>query len=93
MANNIIRKRFTFIGRVQGVGFRWTAKFLANEIGLTGWVRNAWGGDVQMEVQGTKAQINGMVNSLRRERFIRIERIEECELPVVTDERGFTVKF
>lgn len=93
MANVIIRKRITFHGRVQGVGFRWTAKFLANEIGITGWVRNLYSGDVQMEAQGTRAQINGMLNQLSRERFIRISSIDETEIPVQTGERGFGVKF
>lgn len=35
-----VRKFLTFTGRVQGVGFRYTAEYLAQSIGLTGWVRN-----------------------------------------------------
>ena len=35
-----VRKRIIFRGRVQGVGFRYTAKYLAQSLGLTGWVRN-----------------------------------------------------
>ena len=93
MANKIIRRRLTFHGRVQGVGFRWTAKFLAGEIGITGWVRNLYSGDVQMEVQGTRAQINGMINSLKNERFIRIDSVDSTEIAPVTGERGFSVKF
>ena len=33
-----IRKRIVFHGRVQGVGFRYTAKYLAQSLELTGWV-------------------------------------------------------
>lgn len=35
-----IRKRIVFHGRVQEVGFRYTAKYLALNLGLKGWVRN-----------------------------------------------------
>ena len=41
-----IRKRIIFHGRVQGVGFRYTAKHLANSLGITGWVKNEWDGTV-----------------------------------------------
>ena len=47
-----IRKRIVFHGRVQGVGFRYTAKYLAQSLGLTGWVRNEWDGTVTLEIQG-----------------------------------------
>ncbi|MEE1157945.1 MAG: acylphosphatase, partial [Atopobiaceae bacterium] len=40
------RLSLRFEGEVQGVGFRWTSRRLAQEIGLTGWVRNEWDGSV-----------------------------------------------
>ncbi len=49
-----VRKHFVFHGKVQGVGFRYTAKYLALSLGLTGWARNEWDGTVTMEVQGRK---------------------------------------
>lgn len=33
----IVRKHFRFTGRVQGVGFRYRAKYAANGMGITGW--------------------------------------------------------
>ena len=44
-----IRKRIIFHGRVQGVGFRYTAKYLARSLGLTGWVENEYDGTVILE--------------------------------------------
>ena len=46
-----IRKHIYFYGRVQGVGFRYYAVQKANQLGLTGWVRNLSDGSVEMEVE------------------------------------------
>ena len=35
-----VRKHIVFQGRVQGVGFRYTAKYMAQSLGLVGWVQN-----------------------------------------------------
>lgn len=51
------RLRLRFEGEVQGVGFRWTSRAIANKIDATGWVRNEWDGSVSMELQGTDDQI------------------------------------
>lgn len=51
------RLSLRFEGEVQGVGFRWVSRRLANELGLSGWVRNEWDGSVSMELQGTDDQI------------------------------------
>ena len=39
-----VRKHMIFHGRVQGVGFRYTAKYLARSMNLTGWVQNEYDG-------------------------------------------------
>ena len=44
-----VRKHMIFHGRVQGVGFRYTAKYLARSMNLTGWVKNEYDGTVVME--------------------------------------------
>ena len=44
----IVRKQYTFTGRVQGVGFRYSAQYLAQGLGVTGWVKNEWNGTVIM---------------------------------------------
>ena len=43
-----IRRHIYFSGRVQEVGFRFTACLLARRLGLTGWVKNLWDGRVEM---------------------------------------------
>ena len=82
---NVVRKHIIFSGRVQGVGFRYTACSLASSLGLTGWVKNLWDGDVEMEVQGDEASISRLVERLHEGRFIRIERMETEVIPVIKE--------
>jgi len=66
-----IRKRITFHGRVQGVGFRYTARLAAGSLGLTGWAKNEYDGTVTMEVQGSEGMINKLLVRLNTDHFIR----------------------
>ncbi|KMZ55814.1 acylphosphatase [Dorea sp. D27] len=77
-----IRKRYVFRGRVQGVGFRYTAKYLARSLQLTGWVQNEWDGTVTMEVQGRETLINKLLTGINNNSFIEIEWIESEDIPL-----------
>ena len=88
----LLRKRLVFRGRVQGVGFRWRARAAAQAAGVTGWVRNNYDGSVAMELQGDEAQIDRVVQSLDRARYIRIESLEARRIPVDPEERGFVTR-
>ena len=77
-----VRKHFVFHGKVQGVGFRYTAKYLALSLGLTGWARNEWDGTVTMEVQGRETLINKLLVGLNQNQFISIEWIDTREIIV-----------
>lgn len=59
---DFVRVHFYFTGRVQGVGFRYTAMLYARKLGLTGWVRNNPDGKVEMEAQGSRARIDLLVD-------------------------------
>ena len=87
-----VRKHIYFSGRVQGVGFRYSAIYLARPLGLTGWVENLWDGRVEMEVQGDENAIAELLRGLRTQRFIIIDDIEIRTIPLVEDERSFRTK-
>ena len=87
-----IRKHIVFYGRVQGVGFRYTAKYLAQSLELTGWVNNDWEGTVTMEVQGREQLINKLLVGLNNSRFITIDWMDTKEIPL-KEERTFDVKY
>ncbi len=88
----MIRKHFRFTGRVQGVGFRYRAKYAANGMCITGWVKNEWDGSVEMEAQGTQEAINKMLAMINKSDYIVIDTIETREIPLVEDERSFYVR-
>lgn len=52
--------RATVRGLVQGVGFRYTTRRLAQDAGVAGWVRNLPDGSVEVWVQGAKEAVADM---------------------------------
>ncbi len=92
MSNEVIRRRITFYGWVQGVGFRYRAYHAAEAVGVTGWVKNNYNGSVTMEIQGTEDQIDRVIIAIEKGTYIRIENMECSTLPVDTDERSFRIK-
>ena len=87
-----VRKHIFFSGRVQGVGFRYSAIYLARPLGLTGWVENLWDGRVEMEVQGDEDAITQFLKELRTQRFIIINDMEIRVMEPIERERSFRTK-
>ena len=90
--DEIIRKRMRFYGWVQGVGFRYRARHAAALVGATGWVRNEADGSVTMELQGTEAAIDQVIQMIERGRYVQIQAMDAKNLPVQSDERSFSVR-
>ncbi len=88
----MIRKRMTFFGWVQGVGFRYRASHAADLYGCTGWVKNNYDGSVSMELQGTEEQINSVIIAIQRGRYVSIESIESVIVPLFPGERSFRIR-
>ena len=88
----MVRKHFRFTGRVQGVGFRYRAKYAANGMCITGWVKNEWDGSVEMEVQGTEEAIDRMLIMINSGVYIVIDNIESQDIPLLENESGFHVR-
>lgn len=53
-------------GEVQGVGFRYSAAREARSLGLSGWVRNAEDGSVEVWAEGDRASLQEFFAWLRR---------------------------
>jgi acylphosphatase len=61
-----LRLHVTIEGHVQGVGFRYYVSEQAQFIGLTGWVRNVYDGQVEVVAEGTKADLEKLLRYLQR---------------------------
>ena len=87
----MVRKHIFFSGDVQGVGFRYRSFYIAQSLGLSGWVENLWDGRVEMEVQGSEASIREMLDRIQQQRWINVADMEITEIPCV-EERGFKIR-
>ncbi|MDC7226339.1 MAG: acylphosphatase [Spirochaetales bacterium] len=56
--------RINVTGRVQGVGFRYTAQQKASRLRLTGWVRNERDGSVEIRAEGEPEQLAALLDWL-----------------------------
>jgi acylphosphatase len=59
--NTKMHYNITVSGRVQGVGFRWSAAAEARKFGITGFVRNLPNGNVYIEAEGSPSQLDDFV--------------------------------
>lgn len=72
-----------FTGRVQGVGFRYTALQVAKEFEISGWVRNLPDGRVQLEAEGAPQTVKDFVVALeeRMHGYIRKTERQSAKRP------------
>ncbi len=89
----MIAKHIIFFGRVQGVGFRFTAQRIAGRYNLTGFARNLPDGTVEMLAQGRSDEINGCICDIQESfaGYIRDTKIEE--VPLNTAYKDFKITF
>jgi acylphosphatase len=60
-ASEVVRTRIRVSGRVQGVWFRDGLREQARSLHVDGWVRNLADGRVEAELQGTRADVDRLV--------------------------------
>ena len=64
--NPVTRVRITVRGRVQGVGYRYSAVTQARRLGLAGWARNQPDGSVEMVAEGEPAAVERLIDWCRQ---------------------------
>ena len=89
----MIRRKYHFQGRVQGVGFRYRCYNIAHQLHLTGFVKNEYDYSVTAEIQGEEAVIEKMIERLFQEPFIQIDHISYKLLDVIKNENTFEVRY
>lgn len=90
----LVTSRFLITGRVQGVGYRFFAKQLAEELGVTGWVRNLTDGRVEAQASGAPEALDKLQQGLEQGPVgARVDDIEIGDLPRSSIRSGFDIRF
>ena len=81
-------------GRVQGVWFRASTKQKAEQLGLTGWVRNTPDGNVEAVFEGEENIVQEMLNWCHRgPPLSKVENIEVKNQKPTDGFNGFSIKY
>jgi acylphosphatase len=90
----ILQYEITVTGRVQGVGYRYFAVQKANEMGITGWVKNSVDGGVIIVAQGIEEEIETFIDYLyigpTRSRVVQISKVK---FNTLSNFDNFSVKY
>ena len=81
-----------FTGRVQGVGFRYTALKVATEFDVAGFVCNLADGRVQLEAEGRAETVAAFVAAVEERMHGSIRKTERAAHTRAPQFRGFTIK-
>lgn len=87
------RYHIIFKGRVQGVGFRFQVKMLADSLGVTGTVRNMYDGSVEVCIQGNENQLMNFFKGLENINFALIDSKNIHEVSVIDGESDFQIVY
>jgi acylphosphatase len=81
-------------GRVQGVGFRYWAQRVAEDLQLTGFVRNEHDGTVLVEAQADEPVLKQFLQQLESgDGLIRVDRLKIDWVNPQEHEDGFHIRF
>ncbi|EEZ80737.1 acylphosphatase [Candidatus Thioglobus sp.] len=80
-------------GRVQGVWFRGSTQQKANELGITGWVKNTLEGNVELEAHGEKVQLEVFIAWLfKGPKYSQVEHVDVEWIGSNTQFYSFNIK-
>jgi acylphosphatase len=81
-----------FTGRVQGVGFRYTALQVAKEFEVAGFVRNLPDGRVHLEAEGAATEVGDFVAALEERMHGHIRKTERSHARRAPQFSGFGIR-
>jgi acylphosphatase len=89
---NLVAAEIFVSGDVQGVGYRFFTQRAAEELKLSGWVRNLPDGRVQAEVEGPHARVEELLARLRvGPRLSSVTDVAVTWKAATGTTRGFTI--
>jgi acylphosphatase len=76
-------------GLVQGVGFRWTTQMIAQELGITGTVKNNPDGSVSIVAQGEELPLEHFIKKIKASPSVA-GHVDHVDLNTVSNAEKFT---
>lgn len=90
----MIRCRMLLTGKVQGVFFRKFVKDNAEDLGLSGWVRNRDDGRVEVLAEGKEEDVEELIDLCSRgPPAAEVEDIETKKEKHIGNLKGFTISY
>jgi acylphosphatase len=90
----MVARRVYYEGRVQGVGFRYTVRGIANGYEVQGWVRNLLDGRVELLAQGELGEVKEFLGAIRDSVLkSHIRKVIEHAIPPAKEVKGFEISF
>jgi acylphosphatase len=89
----MVAKHIVFSGRVQGVGFRYTAHRMAGRHRLTGYVRNLPNGTVEILAQGPAQDIDDCIRDIQDSLAGHVREARAVEVPPDPTYKDFRITF
>jgi acylphosphatase len=86
------RKTYHFDGRVQGVGFRYTAQNIALQYDVGGYVRNLPDGRVELVLEGEDEVVDQIVSNVSRRMNSYIRGIQTSTAPATGEFSDFGIR-
>lgn len=88
-----VARKYRVQGRVQGVGYRYFAERLANQLGIRGYVKNLGDGSVEVYAIGEETGLDAFKRQLAEGPIAAsVTVIEESEEAVRSDYDGFFIE-
>jgi len=81
-----------FSGHVQGVGFRFTTRQVAQEYEVAGYVQNLADGRVRLEAEGAEAEVGAFVGAVEERMHGHIRKVERASARREPVFRGFEIR-
>lgn len=90
---NVISVKVTLNGRVQGIGFRWFVKRIAEEEGVKGYIKNNYDGSVEIVAECDKESFDRFLQRVKTEHdYAKIYNVDIIYQPF-NGYKNFYIKF
>lgn len=86
-------RRVLYRGRVQGVGFRYTAQRIAQQHAVTGFVKNLRDGRVELIAEGSRDELDRLLTEIAAAMEGNIQETDVQNVAATGQFRAFEVRF